>query len=327
MSNPWLDQHLFTLNSVEQMQRASHGNVNYMDLDYIHNPIPQMPRSDFFKDGDLAVTKNSRFSYVPAHTHSFIELNYMYSGTCTQYINGEQVTLHKHNLILMDKDIVQQIESTGEHDLLVNILVKDDSAMNRLFDYMPVETNQITEFLYNASQINTLHNNFILFDLTDRHVAIDLVESLIMKGLTHDRLRNRSMGFLFSALILELSQSIEQEYINFANNNDHHLLPIIEYINQNFASVSLAAVSAKFNYNTNYLGNKLKNATGKTFKELVDQRRLSAAQNLMIKTNCTLPEICAVVGYENTSSLFRLFKKHLHTTPSAYKRKVSGKNA
>lgn len=66
--------------------------------------------------------------------------------------------------------------------------------------------------------------------------------------------------------------------------------------------------SRKFGYNTNYLGNKLKKTTGHTFKKIVDQRRLFAAQNLMIKTNCTIGEICYVVGYQNTSSLFGLFK-------------------
>jgi YesN/AraC family two-component response regulator len=324
MTSKFLNYELFALTPVELKQRQSHGNVNYMDLDYVNNPIPQMPRSDFFKHGDIAVTKNNRFSYVPAHTHSFIELNYMYAGTCTQYINGEKVTLHQHNLILMDKDIVQQIESTGSNDILINILLKNDSTMNQLFDYIAVSTNEITQFLYNASHINTLHNNFILFDLTHQEVAINLVESLIIKGLTKSLQRNKSMGLLLSTLILELSQSIEQEYINFSDNTDDNLLPIIQYINQNFASVTLRDVSAKFSYNTNYLGNKLKEATGKTFKELVDRRRISAAQNLMIKTNCTLADICDIIGYQNTSSLFRLFKKYLKTTPSEYKRKVSG---
>lgn len=74
MASKWLDQQLFKLSEVESLQRSMKSNVNYMDLDYINNPIPQMPQADLFKDGDIAITKNNRFSYVPAHTHSFIEL-------------------------------------------------------------------------------------------------------------------------------------------------------------------------------------------------------------------------------------------------------------
>ncbi|MTV81638.1 AraC family transcriptional regulator [Secundilactobacillus folii] len=325
MTSAWLRKTLFKLTNVEKIQRDINRNLNYMDLDYINNPIPQMPQSDFFKDGDIAVTKNNRFSYVPAHTHNFVELNYMYSGECTQYINGEKVTLTQNNLIMMDRDIVQQIEYTDVDDILVNILIKDDSIINQLFDYIPVSSNDITQFLYNAAKINTLHNNFILFDLNNHDIALNIIENLIIKGLIQSSQRNTSMKLFLSSLIIELSQSIEQEYINFADTSDDRLLPILQYIDKNFSKISLKDVSAKFGYNTNYLGNKIKQTTGHTFKELVDQRRISAAQNLMIKTNCTLFDICDVVGYQNTSSLFRLFEKYLHTTPSAYKKKVSAR--
>ncbi|RHW52100.1 AraC family transcriptional regulator [Bombilactobacillus bombi] len=322
MSSKWLDNKLFCLNDVEKLQKESNGNVNYMDLNFIKNPIPKMPMYNFFQNGDIAITKNNRFSYVPAHTHSFIELNYMYHGTCTQYINGERIIMHTNDLILLDKDIVQQIDYTSQDDIIVNILIKDDNTINTLFDYISVSTNEITQFLNNSARINTLHNNFILFNLSNNDVSVRLIESLIIEGLDSNRLRSKTMNLILSALILKLSQSIEQEYVNFVKTNDDNLLPIITYINKNFANISLAELSQKFGYNTNYLGNKIKNATGRTFKELVERRRLSAAQNLMIKTNCTISEICNLVGYQNTSSLFRLFKKYLQTTPSDYKKQL-----
>lgn len=323
--NQWLHDTLHQLTPVEQLQLDSHQNINAMDLDYIHDPIPKIPQADLFKTGDIAITKNNRFSYVPAHTHNFIELNYLYSGTCTQYINGEKVVLHAHNLLLMDKEIVQQIEPTGEPDILVNLLIKDDTTITRLFDYIPVATNKITEFLYNAAQVNTLHNNFILFDLTDAPVADDLVNDLVMKGLTKSRHRNKVMTMLLSTLLMELSESIETEFTNFADMTNDDFLPVLQYINQHFATVTLASASAHFNYNANYLSNKIKANTGRTFKELIDRRRLAVAQNLMIKTPLSLSDICDQLGYENSSSLFRLFQRYLQTSPSAYKKKVAAR--
>lgn len=317
---------LFQLNDVEREQKKYGGNVNFMELDYINHPIPQMPRWDFFKDGDIAVNKNNRFSYVPAHTHNFIELNYMYSGSCTQYINDEKIVLHTGDLILMDKDIVQRIDYTGENDVLVNILLKDDSIINQLFDYIEESANIVTQFLYNASKINSIHNNFILFNLTKNLVGTRLIESLILKGVSQDKRRNQSLKLILSALLIELSQSIEKEAINFTDTSNDEFLPIVKYIDENFATISLENVSQKFGYNTNYLGNKIKETTGKTFKELIERRRLAAAQNLMLKTHCSMDEICEVIGFKNSSSLFRLFKKSLNTTPAAYKKKVSPKS-
>lgn len=57
MTSKFLNYELFALTPVELKQRQSHGNVNYMDLDYVNNPIPQMPRSDFFKHGILLLPK------------------------------------------------------------------------------------------------------------------------------------------------------------------------------------------------------------------------------------------------------------------------------
>lgn len=320
-----LKSKLFNLTEVEKLQKHFGGNVNYMDLDYIHDPIPRMPHWDFFKNGEIDITKNNRFSFVPAHTHSFIEFNYMYSGSCTQYINDEKVVLHQNELLVVDKDIVQRIDYTNENDILINILIQTDSPYERVFESIPESTNIVTQLLYNGTRVNSLHNSFIMFDLKSSEVSKKLIESLIQVGLSDSSERQRSLQLIFSALVLELPKLITKQIVNFEDSSSDDLLPVLRYIEKNFSTTSLKKVSEIFGYNTNYLGNKIKANTGKTFKELVEKRRLSAAQNLMLKTNLKLWEINEVIGYQNISSLFRLFKKYLNTTPSEYKRRVHPK--
>ncbi|MDM7516547.1 AraC family transcriptional regulator [Lentilactobacillus sp. TOM.63] len=316
---------LFKMTKVEKLQNHFGGNVNYMDLDYIHDPIPKMPQWNFFNDGDIDVTKSNRFSYVPAHTHSFIEFNYMYSGSCTQYINDVKTILHQHDLLVMDKDVVQRIDYTNENDILVNILVKTDSPYEAIFDSIPQSTNEITQLLYNGTRVNSLHNNFMLFNLSSSEVALNLINALIGIGISQSTHRKDSLRFIFSSLLLELPDLTTAKSINLADSSSDDLLPVLKYIEENFATTSLNEVSEIFKYNTNYLGNKIKTNTGKTFNELIERRRLSAAQNLMLKTNLNLSQISETVGYQNSSSLFRLFKKYLQTTPSEYKRRVHPK--
>lgn len=318
-----LSQQLQALTPTERRQQTTHSNVNSLDLDYIHDPIPQMPIAHFFDDSDIAVVKNSRFSYVPAHTHEFIEMNYQFSGHSTQFINGEKIILQPHQLLLMDTAIVQQIESTATDDLLVNLLLKDDTTVGRLFATLPVTTNRVTEFLYNTVQINTLHNNFIVFDLNNQPLARNLIECLLYKGLMPTADRQTSMTLLFLPLLLELPATIIKSFTNFADVTHDRLVPVLDYINHHYADATLSAVSAYFNYNANYLSNKLRSSTGHSFKELVDRRRLAVAQNLMIKTPLSLNAICEQIGYQNPSSLFRLFMKYLQTSPSAYKHQVT----
>ncbi|MCV3322518.1 AraC family transcriptional regulator [Pediococcus ethanolidurans] len=322
-----LDNMLYALNDIEKSQLSKGENYNYMDLDFINNPIPQMPQWNFFKNGSIAVTKSNRFSYVPAHTHSFIELNYMYAGSCTQYIDDERIDLKPGNLILVDKDIVQRIDYTGRDDILVNILIKNDINVSSLFQLIPESLNIISRLIYNVANRDSLHNNFVLFDLNKNIIALNLIESLIQKGLSlpipvH---RNQSMVLLLAALIIELETTIKKSVINFSDSDMESVLPIIHYINDNYATVSISSISEKFGYNSNYLSNKLKKSTGKSFQELVDRRRLSVAENLMIKTNVSSSDICELIGFKNVTSLFRLFKHYLNTTPSQYRKKVHPK--
>ncbi|GAA3200074.1 AraC family transcriptional regulator [Lentilactobacillus kefiri] len=320
-----LKSQLFRMTKVEKLQNHFGGNVNYMDLDYINDPIPRMPQWDFFEDGDIDVTKNNRFSYVPAHTHSFIEFNYMYSGSSIQYINDTKTVLHEKELLVMDKDVVQRIDYTNKNDILINIIIKTDSPYEDVFESVPQSTNEITQLIYNGTRVNSLHNNFMLFDLKDAETPRSLMNALIATGMNHSAHRQESLRFIFSALILELPNLITHKSINFADSSSDDLLPVLKYIESNFATTTLSDVSSVFRYNTNYLGNKIKTNTGKTFNELIERRRLSAAQNLMLKTNLNLTEISETIGYQNSSSLFRLFKKYLKTTPSEYKRRVHPK--
>jgi len=55
-----------------------------------------VPVDYFFKPfQNVVFLKHPRFIKFTEHRHSFIEMNYVYSGTCTQYINGKEVILKK----------------------------------------------------------------------------------------------------------------------------------------------------------------------------------------------------------------------------------------
>ena len=163
-----------------------------------------------------------------------------------------------------------------------------------------------------------------IFDLNANHIAANLVEALIEKGLTPAKTTEdqQSMALILSALIIELKTTVQKSLINFADSTNSSALPLLTYINTHYADATLASVSEHFGYNRNYLSDKLRKATGKGFQELIDQRRLAVAENLIIKTNQTNITISTTLGYKNVTSLFRLFQRYLQLSPNQYRRKV-----
>lgn len=318
MKSITLNQKLHELDEVEKLQMIDGVNINDQHLDYDALGIPKMPKESFFKEGDIFINKHHRFSYMPAHTHNFIEFNYMYSGSCTQYINDEKIVLHEHEIILIDKDIVQKIDYVGEDDILINILLKDDSIMELLKQHIGTSSSIVTKFMYNASRMDAVHNNFIVFNIQDNEIAQNLLESMIMKAQETLPIKNQSLHLMMALLLAELSNNIEKEASSFSD-DETNILPVLKYIDEHYASITLRDVSEQFGYNTNYLGNKLKEETGSTFKELIDKKRLDIASELLLNTNYTTEEITSIIGFQSTPSLFRLFKKHTGSTPLAYK--------
>ncbi|UWF34436.1 AraC family transcriptional regulator [Pediococcus acidilactici] len=314
-----LDKKIRDLNYVEETQRKNHANYNYMKLNFKESPIPKMPKYNFFKHGDLTIVKGNRFSYVPAHTHDFIELNYMYSGNCIQSLNNEQFEFKQGQLLLMDKNTVQKIGYTGENDTIINILLKNSLTVTHLLELLAGQTNPVTDFLQNCN-LKTTNHNFMIFDLPaeslSRSLIMDLFYAVFVSAHT---INNHVLELLFSTLITQLPPLVSHHHLNFTADSNVELLAILKYIEQHYSTTNLQYTSKHFGYNMNYLSNKIKAATGQTFKELIEQRRLYAAQELLFQTNLSLDQISQRIGYKNPSSLNRLFKKYVNTTPISYK--------
>ncbi|MBP2057148.1 YesN/AraC family two-component response regulator [Lactobacillus colini] len=287
----FLDNILFQVDNTEKEQLIVGRNINDLDDKYTEefnqelerdpNAIIHMPRSFFDHNQDILVSKHHRFSVMPTHKHNFVEMNYIYSGNCTQYINDETVLLHEHSLLMLDKNISHSIDYMNKDDILVNILLKDGNSINSILDTISSSPNIVTQFLFNASKIDSIHDNYIIFNLDNNEYAQYLIESLIYKGLGNDLDKNNAMHALYSLLVPELVKCVQSELINFNTYKNQDTVQLLNYINQNYKSITLPQLAKKFKYNSNYLGNKLKVDTGKTFQELVDMRKFAVASQLL----------------------------------------------
>lgn len=311
---------------VERQQRLHHGiNINDMGLKYGPNIIPKIPRTSFFKHSYVEVTKQHRYSYMPAHTHSFIEINYEYSGQSNHRLNGHQVVLKKNQLLIMDHELIQKYDYMGKNDLLVNILIDPTQLPTDFFT--DIATGQdVGRFIYNAINARSGHTGYMVFDLNDYPERRGIWENLIYYGLI-DAKPFSTRGILLKAALSALS---EADKTNLAVLSDSSVISdIVSYIDQHYQTATLTNVGRHFGYNKNYLSNKLKHDTGLSFKALIDRKRLLVAETYLLDTDMATEEIAAKIGFKNSSSLFRLFNKKLELTPAEFRsqyRKLEAKD-
>ena len=70
---------------------------------------------------------------------------------------------------------------------------------------------------------------------------------------------------------------------------------------------------------TNYLAHLLKKETGKTFTDLVTERRMEKAQELLAHTTLRIAEVAEAVGFEDEAYFARRFRQCLKIAPREYR--------
>lgn len=97
---------------------------------------------------------------------------------------------------------------------------------------------------------------------------------------------------------------------------------ICEYIDENTANnqLSVASVAKHFGFSVSYVSRIFKEEIGKTILEYLNGRRISLACELLRETNKSIEVIVNEIGYFDTSSFIRKFKKEVGTTPGEYRK-------
>mgnify|MGYP001363719786 CR=1 FL=1 len=317
-----LKKQLWAENEIEQEQRIEGYNVNDQHLPYEEEAIPKMPGESFFKEGNIFINKHHRYSEMPAHTHEFVEFNYMLSGSCVQYVNDKRIELQEGEILLMDKDIVQRIDALEEDDILINILLKGDSITTEIVVNMVKSNGLVNEFLMNASNDYGSHDAFIHFHCGNNQEVQAIVHRMMLEYFNKENYYMRAMNLWLSLLMIELTRAIEEDSLEQSSEQNEEILNILRYIEANYASLTLTKLSKHFGYNSNYISNKLKKETGRSFQELINSLRYQTALELMEETDKTFEEISYDLGFETVPSLYKLLAKYTEKTPKELKQSI-----
>ncbi|MFM9279667.1 helix-turn-helix domain-containing protein [Paenibacillus jiagnxiensis] len=103
----------------------------------------------------------------------------------------------------------------------------------------------------------------------------------------------------------------------------HHSLiqEIREYITTHFSDpdLSLTLLSDRFQIGPKYLSQLFKECVGENFSDFLIGLRIENAKKLLRETDETVQDISACVGYLNTTSFIRVFKKVVGMSPRQYR--------
>ncbi len=107
---------------------------------------------------------------------------------------------------------------------------------------------------------------------------------------------------------------------------DEQITQIQIWLEDNYyREILFPQVCERFGMSVRTLNRRFKNALGQTPLEYLQDIRINTAKDLLKTSNLSIAEIADKVGYQDTNYFTALFKKHLATTPNAYRETVRAK--
>ena len=97
------------------------------------------------------------------------------------------------------------------------------------------------------------------------------------------------------------------------------VLRVLQHIEANYAHASLTRAAEELHCDVSWLSREIRRRTGRTFTELVQERRLSQAAWMLRNTTQKVSDIAVSVGYENVSYFHRIFAKRFGVSPKKYR--------
>lgn len=192
-------------------------------------------------------------------------------------------------------------------------LPKDD---RQLVDYQQVRTG-----IHNRQNLSRLVNNVIIpeqYQLREfNHINTSCLQTLLLvKG-------NYYTDALPSYAITELMLEITNDFVTGL----HHLtranpraVEIITWLEENLdTTLTVRKLADHFGMNYRYVSRLIKKETGLTASNLIIQKKLEIACDLLLKSNLPLKVIADRSYFNDEKYFLRIFKKRIGQTPTQYR--------
>lgn len=263
----------------------------------------------------ITLRPHTRFVHFPEHTHDYVEIVYMCRGKTTHIVNDTRIVLSEGELLLMGQNTRQEILPAGEGDIAVNFIVQPEFFGGTL-DFLGSEETPLRDFIVRCL-CGDNPSGYLHFKVADVKPVQNLVENLLWT-LISDTPNRRSinqltMGLLFVQLLNHTDK------LTVGNKEQDTIVWVLRYIEEHYAEGSLTEIADMLHYDVTWLSREIKRRTGKTYTELLQEKRLSQAAWLLRNTSQKVADIGISVGYENLSYFHRIFAQHFGISPKTYR--------
>ena len=322
--------HRWSANDVDAFKKQPPKFSNFIPKDIIFSnlkkkliPATTLDSSMFPPNENILILPQERYFETLVHKHEFIEMMFVYSGSCRQVIDGKVTVLEKGDICIMDTNTYHSVYCPTVNDILVNCWMRKE-YFDTLFLSRLSENRIFSSFLINAFNYNSPTKYIIFQNYNNRKIKelfIKILNEYFYKEPCYKEIINSYLIILFSILQRNNIMDIKQIAYNYPM--DIRITEILRYIQQHSCESTLVSTAKEFNLSTAYLSRIFSKYTHKTFTCIRNEARILQAAILLKSTTEKVTAIAEEVGYSNMNYFYKIFRKKYGQTPAEYRKKVN----
>jgi YesN/AraC family two-component response regulator len=148
----------------------------------------------------------------------------------------------------------------------------------------------------------------------------DLIRKMIHEIMYPTTFSESAIKLYMGLVMIELIKNSDRvERKEEASITHYMVVESLKYIEAHYKEASLYELAEQLNQSHYGLSKKIKKATSRTFKDLLQERRLGKAKELLEGTDLPIASIVEQVGYDNISYFYRIFKGKFGQTPKEFR--------
>lgn len=307
------------LNSLDrQFIKDNYLIVPELEIENVRNDAPMQ---DFWyfnvhSDRSVRILKHNRYTPAFVHTHAFFEMIYVLRGTCTHHVFDRSYEMHEGDICLLSPSVVHSIYA--EDSLVINILIRRNNMEDIYFNVLR-DNNVISDFLINSIYLEH-YATFLTFHTAGDEEVLQQILEMYLEQMADDSYSER----IVSSMLIIFFTKLARKYKRAAESHspiesNASAARLLHDITNEYDTITLNELAARFNYSVPYCSKYIKNVTGYSFQYLLRHVRFQKAESYLLTTNLSIQRISELLGYENPENFMRAFKKEYHMSPSSFR--------
>ncbi|MGF7142963.1 YesN/AraC family two-component response regulator [Anaerotaenia torta] len=279
------------------------------------------PEKQYFKENhDITLIKHDRYAYSFNHKHNFFEIVYCASGEFIHEINSTKRTHREGELYVIAPGVNHALHVYND-SIVLNLLIKN-SSFDHVFRSIIGKQNILSHF-YTNSIYSKENNGILIFDTKNDAEIKEMFIKLFYEEYESQRYTADILNHMTMLIFYYLMRNYEDTAVNLSiqMENDDKINAIMQYIRDNFMTVTLDDLAREFYFNKYYISRLIKEKTGDNISNVIKKMRLDITEQLVANTNLCFWEIGQAVGYTDTTHLFRIFKQRYGVSPKEYRKR------